>query len=616
MSANPEKLLYLVNNPDDLKKLSEDQLPQLCQEIREFIIDVISVNPGHLGSSLGAVELAVALHYVFHTPDDKLIWDVGHQAYAHKIITERRDIFHTIRQRNGISGFPKISESKYDTFGVGHASTSISAILGMATAACLSGNTERQHIAVIGDGAMTGGMALEAMNNAGVSGTNLLIVLNDNGISIDKSVGAFKNLLQTQTQSPSSSSWMKKITNAVKSTIFSNYNVFEAFNFKYFGPVNGNDVIKLVRQLKELKDIKGPKLLHAITIKGKGFEKAEQQQILYHAPGKFNKETGELITASSSTAVQKYQDVFGHTILELARENEKIVGITPAMPTGCSLNLMMEQIPDRAFDVGIAEQHAVTFAAGLALEGFIPFCNIYSSFMQRSYDQIIHDVALQKIPVIFCLDRAGLVGEDGPTHHGAFDLAYMNAVPDMVIAAPMNGYDLRNMMYSAQAEPSGPYAIRYPRGGCACRDWLRPFENIVTGKGRQVSDGNDIAILSLGHAGNFVKEAIGILKQENILPAHYDMRFLKPIDREILLEACTKYKAIVTVEDGTIIGGFGSTVLEFISANNFLIPVKVLGIPDAFIGHGKPEELYTLCGFDAKGIVAAVKELFPLVTKK
>lgn len=614
MSTTPLKLLQLVNDPADLKKLREDQLPQLCQEIREYIIDVISVNPGHLGSSLGAVELAVALHYVFNTPDDRLVWDVGHQAYAHKIITGRRDAFHTVRQFDGISGFPKMSESNYDAFGVGHASTSVSAILGMATAALLTGNNTRQHIAVIGDGAMTGGMAMEALNNAGVSGTNMLIILNDNGISIDKSVGAFKNLLTGQNKIPSSSlSWMQKLNKAVKSGFSKSYNLFEAFNFKYYGPVNGHDVIKLVQLLEHLKSINGPKLLHTITVKGKGFEKAEKEQILYHAPGQFNKETGEILKSSVAGTSSKYQDVFGQTILELARENTRIVGITPAMPTGCSLNLMMKEIPDRAFDVGIAEQHAVTFAAGMALEGLIPFCNIYSSFMQRAYDQIIHDVALQKIPVILCLDRAGLVGEDGPTHHGAYDLAYLNAVPDMVIAAPMNGYDLRNLMYTAQLSPKGPYAIRYPRGHCACNDWQRPFEEIQTGKGRQVSEGYNIAILSLGHPGNFVKEAIARLKAENINPAHYDMRFLKPIDSDILSEVCNKYKAIITVEDGTIIGGFGSTVLEFISANNFQMPVKVLGIPDAFIGHGKPEELYSICGFDAEGIYASVKDLWPFI---
>ncbi|HLO91834.1 MAG TPA: 1-deoxy-D-xylulose-5-phosphate synthase [Lentimicrobium sp.] len=628
MSPGIGKLLQQINSPEDLRKLSEDQLPQLCMEIRTLIIEVMSKNPGHLGASLGAVELAVAIHYVFNTPDDKLIWDVGHQAYAHKILTGRKDAFSTIRRDDGISGFPKMKESPYDSFGTGHASTSISAALGMATAARLANNTNRQHIAVIGDGALTGGMAMEALNNAGVSNTNLLVVLNDNGISIDKSVGALKeyfiNIVTSRAYKrlkdkvwvlmggktrygANSRQVVKQLTHAVKSTIFDNCNLFEAFNFRYLGPVDGHDVVKLVKLLHDMKDVPGPKLLHAITIKGKGFERAEQEQILYHAPGLFDKETGEIIKSSGETKPSRYQDVFGQTLVELARENDKIVGITPAMPTGCSLNLMMKEMPNRAFDVGIAEQHAVTFAAGMAAENLIPYCNVYSSFMQRSYDQVIHDVALQQLKVIFCLDRAGLVGEDGPTHHGAYDLAYLNAIPGLIIAAPMNGHELRNLMYSAQLPGNGPYVIRYPRGSCACTNWQRPFEEITVGKGRQISDGKDVALLTIGHPGNFVKEAISILKNDNILPAHYDMRFLKPIDEEILHEVFSNYKSVITVEDGTIRGGFGSTVLEFMTVHNYSAQVTLLGIPDGFITHGKVENLYSECGFDAKGIVQAVR---------
>lgn len=629
MSPGIGALLQQVNSPEDLRKLSLEELPALCKEIRQFIIEVMSSNPGHLGASLGAVEIAVAIHYVFNTPDDKLIWDVGHQAYAHKIITGRRDQFYSIRKSEGISGFPKMQESEYDSFGVGHSSTSISAALGMATASKLMNNTGRQHIAVIGDGALTGGMAMEALNNAGVSDTNILVILNDNGISIDKSVGALREyfidivtsrsykklkdkvwlLMGGNTRYGSNSrSVVKQLTKAVKSTIFNNCNLFEAFNFRYLGPVDGHDVTRLVKLFQDLRDVSGPKLLHLITVKGKGFEKAEQQQILYHAPGIFDKETGEIFDTSKENKPSRYQDVFGQTIVELARENERIVGITPAMPSGCSLNLMMKEMPDRAFDVGIAEQHAVTFAAGLAAEGMTAFCNIYSSFMQRSYDQVIHDVALQHLPVIFCLDRAGLVGEDGPTHHGAYDLAYLNAIPGLVISAPMNGIDLRNLMYSAQLPGKGPYVIRYPRGGCACSDWRRPYEEIITGKGRQVSDGKDIAILSLGHPGNFAKEAISQLRKVNIVPAHYDMRFLKPIDQEILYEVFNNYRHIITVEDGTIKGGLGSSVLEFMNSNNFKNKVTLLGIPDEFITHGKVEQLYSICGFDAESIVKAVME--------
>jgi 1-deoxy-D-xylulose-5-phosphate synthase len=634
MSPVTGTLLQQINSPDDLRKLTEDQLPELCREVRQFIIEACSTNPGHLGASLGAVELAVAIHYVFKTPDDKLIWDVGHQAYAHKIITGRRDQFSTIRKAFGISGFPRMQESTYDAFGVGHASTSISAALGMATAAKLMNNNNRQHIAVIGDGALTGGMAMEALNNAGVSDTNLLVILNDNGIAIDKSVGALREyfidivtsrfykklkdrvwlMMGGNTRYGSNSrSVVKQLTKAVKSTLFDNCNLFEAFNFRYLGPVDGHDVNKLIKLLHDLRDIPGPKLLHVITVKGKGFEKAEQEQIIYHAPGKFDKKTGELINTTPDNSPSRYQDVFGQTVLELARENEKIVGITPAMPTGCSLNLMMKEMPHRAFDVGIAEQHAVTFAAGMAAEGLIPYCNIYSSFMQRSYDQIIHDVALQQLPVVLCLDRAGLVGEDGPTHHGAYDLSYLNAIPGITISAPMNGHDLRNLMYSAQLPGNGPYVIRYPRGSCASTNWHRAFEKILIGKGRHVSDGTDIAILSLGHPGNFVKQAVSILAERNIVPAHYDMRFLKPIDEDILHEVFSSYKGVITIEDGTLKGGFGSTVLEFMTRNHYNAHITMLGIPDDFIPHGKPEQLYALCGFDADGIVKAVLEITQLM---
>jgi len=630
MSPGIGLLLSQINDPSDLRNLREEQLPQLCNEIRQFIIEVLSANPGHLGASLGTVELAVALHYVYNTPDDKLIWDVGHQAYAHKIITGRRDEFPTIRKWQGISGFPKMSENEFDAFGTGHASTSISAALGMAIASKLDNNLLRHHIAVIGDGAMTGGLAMEALNNAGVSDTNLLVILNDNGISIDKSVGALREyfinivtsrfykkfkdkiwvLMGGKTRyGANSREVVKQLTRAVKNTLFNNCNLFEAFNFRYLGPVDGHDVVKLVKLLHDLKDIPGPKLLHVITVKGKGFAKAEKQQILFHAPGKFDKKTGEIMEAGSAGKPVKYQDVFGETIIELARENDRIVGITPAMLSGCSLSEMKKVMPNRVFDVGIAEEHAVTFSAGMATRGYIPFCNIYSSFMQRSYDQMIHDVALQNLHVVICLDRAGLVGEDGPTHHGVFDLAYLNAVPGLTIAVPMDGHELRNMMYSAQLPDKGPFVIRYPRGGCACNDWQKAFEEIRIGKGRQLLTGKEIAILTLGHPGNFAVEAINLLKTEGIEPALFDMRFLKPIDKDLLHDVFKNFKKVITIEDGTLKGGFASTVLEFMNANNYKSKVISLGVPDEFIPHGKLQELYKYCGFDAEGIIKAVKEL-------
>ena len=564
-------------------------LPALCKEIREFLIEETSQNPGHLGSSLGAVELAVAIHYVFDTPYDKLIWDVGHEAYAHKILTGRRDLFHTNRMYGGISGFPKMSESEYDAFGTGHSSTSLSAALGMAVASGLQGNHDRLHISVIGDAAIAGGMAMEALNNAGVYKANLLVILNDNGISIDPSIGAFNEYLARMAED--------------KPTLHTRSNFFEAFNFQYFGPTDGHDVVHLVHQLKLLRSIPGPKLLHAITTKGRGFKRAEEEQTIYHAPGIFNKVTGEIIdTESPGKIPPKYQHVFGRTIIELAELNDRIVGITPAMPTGSSLNLMMAKMPGRAFDVGIAEQHAVTFAAGLAAQGMIPFCNIYSSFMQRAYDQVIHDVALQKLHVVFCLDRSGLVGEDGATHHGAFDLAFFRTIPNLTICSPMNEEELRNMMYTAQLPGAGTYVIRYPKGRGVMPDWIRPFKKLPVGKGRKIRDGKDVAIISIGHIGNEVIKATDQLESEGISAAHFDIRFLKPIDEKLFHEIFTRFNKIITVEDGTITGGLGSAMLEFMSDNHYKADVKRLGIPDRFIEQGSVGELWHECKFDAEGI--------------
>jgi 1-deoxy-D-xylulose-5-phosphate synthase len=630
MPLRQQTILATINSPDDLRKLKEDDLPRLCDEIRQFIIEVMSVNPGHLGASLGAVEIAVAIHFAFNTPYDKLIWDVGHQAYAHKIITGRRDVFHTNRTLNGISGFPRMSESPYDAFGVGHSSTSISAALGMAVASSLKENNGRQHIAVIGDGAMTGGMAMEALNNAGVSNANLLVILNDNGIAIDRNVGALKEYLTHITTSraynklrdkiwvlmggktrygKNSRAVVKQIGNAVKSTLLRKSNLFEAFGFRYFGPVDGNDVVKLTKLLHDLQKIPGPKLLHVITVKGKGFAKAENDQITYHAPGMFDKKTGNLIENPCKNQPPKYQVVFGKTIIELAQMNDRIVGITPAMPTGCSLNMMMAVMPERVFDVGIAEQHAVTFSAGLATQGMVPFCNIYSSFMQRAYDQLIHDVALQKLHVVFCLDRGGLVGEDGATHHGAYDLAYLRAVPNMTIASPMNEEELRNMMFTAQMEGTGPFAIRYPRGRGVMHDWKTPFTAQEIGKGRWLREGGDLAIVTIGHVGNFAEKACQILETEGIQTAHADIRYLKPIDEGLLHQLFSKYKKVITVEDGTILGGLGSAVIEFMSDQGYQARIVRLGIPDKFIEHGTNEELQHLCGFDTDGIVAAAREI-------
>jgi len=631
MSPEPGTLLAKINSPADLKQLREEDLPQLCTEIRQFIIDVISANPGHLAASLGAVEMAVAIHYVFDTPNDKLIWDVGHQAYAHKILTGRKDQFYTNRKKAGISGFPKMKESVYDAFGTGHASTSISAALGMAVASSLKKNNGSQHIAVIGDGAMTGGMAMEAINNAGVTKANLLVILNDNKIAIDKNVGALKEYLVDITTSRSynrfkdliwkvmggdtrygsnTRSIVKQVGNAVKSSILKKSNLFEAFNLRYFGPTDGHDVIKMVKLLRDLSAIPGPKLLHVITKKGKGLESAEKEPTTYHSPGLFDRKTGKLKESECTEKLPpKFQNVFGKSIIELAEENEKIVGITPAMPTGSSLNMMMQKMPNRAFDVGIAEQHAVTFAAGLATQGLIPYCTIYSSFMQRAYDQVIHDVALQDLQVVFCLDRGGLVGEDGATHHGAFDMAYLRSVPNLIIAAPMNEVELRNMMYTAQLPDMGTFSIRYPRGRGFLPDWKKPFEKLEIGKGEKLKDGKDIAIITIGITGNFAMEAATQLEKENIKASLYNMRFLKPIDEDLLHEVFEMHDKVITVEDGTIVGGLGSAVIEFMTDNGYKATVKRLGIPDRFIEQGSPEELYHDCGFDVDGIKAVVVKL-------
>ncbi len=629
MTPETGKILTQVNFPDDLKKLKEESLPELCKEIRDFILDVTCANPGHVGASLGTVELAVALHYIYNTPNDKLIWDVGHQAYAHKILTGRKKDFHTLRKYKGVSGFPKMAESGYDAFGTGHSSTSISAALGMAIADKMNGVTNRNYIAVIGDGSMTGGMAIEGLNNAGVSKANLLVVLNDNGISIDQSVGALKEYLldistsrmynriknlawkilgKASKYGPNSQRIFQQIENAVKGSILKKSNLFESFNFRYFGPVDGHDVIRLSKILSDMKRIKGPKLLHVITKKGKGFKRAEKDQTVFHSPGAFDRKTGDIVKDTCpDKKPPKYQTVFGRTLIELAEQNAKIVGITPAMPTGSSLNLMMEKMPDRVFDVGIAEQHAVTFAAGLAARGLTPYCNIYSTFMQRAYDQLIHDVAIQKLHVVFCLDRSGLVGEDGATHHGAYDLAYLRSIPNLIVSSPMNEAELRNLMYTAQLENMGPFSIRYPKGRGVMPEWKTPMQKIEIGKARKLLDGKDIALISIGHVGNYVNEAANILKEKNIRIAHYDMRFLKPIDEDVLHEVFEKFKHIITIEDGTILGGLGSAVLEFMSDHNYKANIIRLGIPDRFIEHGSTEELHKECGFDAEGIVKTVE---------
>lgn len=624
-------LLESINAPADLKKLKAEELIPLSEELRRFIIDIVSNNSGHLGASLGVVELTVALHYVFNTPYDQLIWDVGHQAYVHKILTERKSKFHTNRKYKGISGFPKISESEYDSFGVGHSSTSISAALGMAIASRLNGEKDRQVVAIIGDGSLTGGLAFEGLNNAGSSNANLLVILNDNNMAIDPNVGALKEYLLDITTSKTYNKFKKdvwdmlgvlnklkpnprrviqKIENGLKSILLKQSNLFESLNFRYFGPIDGHNVVHLVKTLSDLKDIPGPKLLHVVTTKGKGYKFAEEDQTTWHAPGQFNKDTGEIIRVISDTPQPpKFQDVFGHTLVELAEMNEKIVGITPAMASGCSMKFLMDKHPERVFDVGIAEQHAVTFSAGLATKGLIPFCNIYSSFMQRAYDQVIHDVAIQKLPVVLCLDRAGIVGEDGATHHGAYDLAYFRCIPNLIVSAPMNEEDLRNLMFTAQAENNGPFVIRYPRGNGVMTDWRRPFQKLQIGKGRMLRDGHDLAILTLGTAGNFAQEACKQLQSEFIDAAHFDFRFLKPLDTDLLHSALKRFKNIITVEDGTVIGGFGSAISEFITENGYSVAMKRLGIPDRFVDHGTPAELQNECEYDTKAIVAAAKQL-------
>ncbi|MBR9853607.1 MAG: 1-deoxy-D-xylulose-5-phosphate synthase [Algicola sp.] len=584
-----ETLLSHIDSPEDLKKIPLEELPKLAQELREFIIDIVSTKEGHLGASLGVVELTIALHYVFNTPHDKLIWDVGHQAYGHKILTGRKEIFETNRQLGGISGFPKRSESEYDDFGTGHSSTAISAILGMAMASKLKGRTEKQHIAVVGDASIVSGMAFEGLNHLGVTNVNALIVLNDNAIGIDPSVGALK----------------KYLTN-VKAGTAKDENIFECLNLNYSGPIDGHNVKKLVEELERLKQISGPKLLHIITTKGKGLKKAEEDQVVYHAPGKFDKITGERIKKPEMVQPPKYQDVFGHTIVELAEKNAKIVGITPAMPSGSSLKFMMDQMPDRAFDVGIAEQHAVTLAAGMATQGLVPFCNIYSTFLQRAYDQVIHDVALQKLPVIFCLDRAGLVGQDGPTHHGVFDLAYLRCIPNLIISAPLNEHELRNIMYTAQLGLGLPIAIRYPRGRGVTIDWKNPMKSIKIGTGKQVKKGTKIAILTVGHIGNEVSELIKKMGDPEEV-GHYDMRFIKPLDKPLLREVFSNYEYIITVEDGVKIGGFGSAVLEFANEEKFTTPVKIFGIPDFFVDQGTIPETHKLAGIDFDTIHTYIK---------
>jgi len=621
---NSYKLLKSIDTPEDLRKLKAEQLPKVCDELRHKIIDELSCNPGHFASSLGVIELTVALHYVFNTPYDRIVWDVGHQAYGHKILTGRRDQFHTNRKLNGIRPFPSPTESEYDTFACGHASNSISAALGMAVAAKHKGEDKRHVVAVIGDGSMSGGLAFEGLNNAASTPNNLLIILNDNNMAIDRSVGGMKQyLLNLQTSEGYNrfrykvarllQKWgilndkrrksLLRFNNSLKSMLAQQQNVFEGMDIRYFGPIDGNDVNGVIKVLKDIKDMQGPKLLHIHTTKGKGFEPAEKAATIWHAPGKFDKETGERLIADTEGMPPLYQEVFGHTLLELARQNDKIVGITPAMPSGCSMNILMKEMPERGFDVGIAEGHAVTFSGGMAKDGLIPFCNIYSSFMQRAYDNIIHDVAIHKQHVVFCLDRAGLVGEDGPTHHGAFDLAYLRSIPNLTIASPMNEHELRKLMYTSQLPDKGPFAIRYPRGRGVLVNWECPLEEVPIGKGRKLKEGKEIAVLSLGPIGN---EAIkGIASAEaksNKSIAHYDLRFLKPLDEEMLDEIGQNYKFIVTIEDGVLKGGMGSAILEYMADHGYTPSVRRIGIPDCFVQHGTPKELYQICGMDATSI--------------
>jgi len=626
--------LEKIEIPADLREnFKPEELEQVCNDLRQFIVDVVSEKGGHFGASLGVIELTVALHYTFNTPEDQIVWDVGHQAYGHKILTGRRKNFHTNRKYKGLSGFPKRSESEYDAFGVGHSSTSISAALGMAVGARLNADRNKHHIAVIGDGALTAGLAFEGLNHAGIEDSNMLVILNDNCMSIDPNVGALKEYLTDITTShtynkvkdevwnllgqiskfgPNAQAVAQKVENAIKSAILKQSNLFESLNFRYFGPVDGHNVEHLTKVLADLKDIPGPKLLHCVTRKGAKYEPSELgSPTKWHAPGLFNKETGEILKTEGKNdgpKPQRFQDVFGHTIIDLAKQNRRIVGVTPAMPTGCSLKMMMEQMPDRAFDVGIAEQHAVTFSAGMATSGLIPFCNIYSSFMQRAYDQVVHDVALQNLHVIFCLDRGGLVGADGPTHHGVFDLAYMRSIPNMVVAAPMDEVDLRNMMYTASEKHNGPFSIRYPRGTGSISDWKKEFSEVAIGKGRKLKSGEDIALLSMGAIGTEAQKGITKVEKKGISVAHYDMRFVKPLDETMLHEIFGRFKTVITVEDGTVQGGFGSAVIEWMTEQGYHSRVTRLGIPDRWIDHGTQAELYAECGYDADSIAAQVSE--------
>jgi 1-deoxy-D-xylulose-5-phosphate synthase len=636
MLITPGEILKNINIPADLRNVDRTKLPQVADELRQYIIDMVSVYGGHFSSSLGVVELTVALHYVFNTPDDQLVWDVGHQAYGHKILTGRRENFHTNRLYGGLSGFPKRKESEYDTFGVGHSSTSISAAVGMAVASNINREPKRQHIAIIGDGSMTAGMAFEGMNHAGaLKDANVLIILNDNCMAIDPNVGALKEYLTDITTSKTYNNvkdevWqllgkmstfgtsarkiVAKVENAMKGALLSQSNFFEALNLRYFGPIDGHDIDHLVSVLEDLKDIPGPKILHCLTVKGKGYAPAEIEQTKWHAPGLFDKVTGVIQKKVYDKPMPpKYQDVFGNTIVELAEKNDKIVGVTPAMPSGSSLNIMMKAMPDRAFDVGIAEQHAVTFSAGMATRDLVVYCNIYSSFMQRAYDQVIHDVCLQQLPVIFCLDRAGFAGADGPTHHGAYDIAYMRCIPHMVVASPMNEEELRNLMYTFQLEETQKlktaFTIRYPRGEGVMPEWKRPFQKLEIGKGRKIKDGEEVVILTIGHIGNYAVKACEMLEKEGINPAHYDLRFVKPLDEAMLHEVFQKFDKVITVEDGCLQGGMGSAVLEFMIDNGYNAKVKRLGIPDRIVEHGEQIELQHECGFDHAGIANSVREL-------
>jgi 1-deoxy-D-xylulose-5-phosphate synthase len=629
-------LLKQINSPDDLKKIGKDELYKVCEQLRQYIVDVVSVHGGHFAASLGVVELTVALHYAYNTPYDQLVWDVGHQAYGHKILTGRRDNFHTNRKYGGLSGFPKRTESPYDAFGVGHSSTSISAALGMAIAAKYNGEKDRKSVAVIGDGSMTAGMAFEAMNHAGVTDADMLVILNDNCMSIDPNVGSLREYLTDITTSHTynklkddiwntlgklpiggnfSREMASKLEHSIKGFINKRSNLFESMNMRYFGPIDGHNITKLVDTLKDLRDIPGPKLLHIITTKGKGYALAEKDQTKWHAPGLFDKVTGEIYKKTFDTPQPpKYQDVFGKTIVELAEKNKKIFGITPAMPSGSSLKFMMDEMPDRAFDVGICEQHAVTLSAGMATQGLKVFCNIYSSFMQRAYDQVVHDVAIQKLPVVFCLDRAGLVGDDGPTHHGVYDIPYMRCIPNMIVSAPMNEAELRDLMYTAQLDSTNlPFVIRYPRGEGMMPEWKTTMKEIEIGKGRKLKEGKEIAILSFGHPGNFAAAAIRNLMADGITPGHYDMRFAKPLDEEMLHEVFSTYNKIITVEDGTVVGGIGTAILEFMADNGYKADVRILGIPDRIVEHGSQKELHKECHYDAEAIATTAREMMKAV---